>query len=426
MNMAGRLAGRAKPYHALVAGALLTALGQGMYSAASIIYFTRLLGLSVGQVGLALSAAGAMGFLATVPLGRLVDEIGARRTAVVLQIAKAVLVAALAVIQSFWLFLVAAALLGAATRGGQVAWQALVADVVGPQQRVRVQALTRSAFNGGVSVGVLAAAPVIVLTDRGPFVAMLLGVALCYLLVSQVTARLPVPHQAVRKDLDVRPARPGTAFVLLGFVTGFLGLHISILEIAIPLWVLQQADVPESAVSLLLFVNTVLVIALQVPLSRSSKSVRGSTITLAVSGAVVAASCVVFALTHGLGGWSAIALLVSATVLLTLGEVLQSAASWGLGFELSPVGGRGGHLGAFALGSALQDIVGPGLVTFVLIQHPPEGWWLLAVALVAGGLVAIPLARRAQRHLIAHTAATAQTQTVGSAEQSSLKGGTTP
>jgi MFS family permease len=406
-----------------VAGALLTALGQGMYSAAGIIYFTRVLGLSVGQVGLALSVAGAMGFLAAVPLGRLIDEIGARRTAVALQLAKAVLVASLAVIESFWLFLVAAALLGAATRGGQVAWQALVADVVGADQRVRVQALTRSAFNAGVSVGVLAAAPVIALTDRGPFVAMLLGVAVCYLLVSQVTARLPVPHQQVRKDVAVPPAKPGTDFVLLGFVTGFLGLHISILEIAIPLWVVQQTGTHDSVVSLLLFVNTVLVVTTQVPLSRWSKSVPGATASLAVSGVVVAGSCAVFALTRGLDGGTAIALLITATVLLTLGEVVQSAASWGLGFELAPIGGRGGHLGAFSLGAALQDVVGPGLVTFVVIQHAPMGWWLLAGALVTSGLVAIPLARRAHRQLIARTVAAAQSG--AATEQAPLKGGTT-
>ncbi|MFJ3303901.1 MFS transporter [Streptomyces sp. NPDC086549] len=423
MSLAKRVRAAAQPYHALVGGALLTALGQGMYSAASVIYFTRVLDLSVSQVGLALSAAGATGFLATVPLGRLVDEIGARRTAVALQLAKAVLVALLAVIQSFWPLLLVVALLGAATRGGQVAWQALVADVVGPSKRVRVQALTRSAFNGGVSVGVLLAAPVIAVTDRGPFVAMLLGVGFCYLAVSQVTARLPVPHQAVRKDLKSKPARPSVSFVALGFVTGFLGLHISVLEIAIPLWVVQQTDVPKSVVSLLLFVNTVLVIALQVPLSRSSKSIRGATVALTCSGFVIAASCAAFAPTHGLGGWTAITLLISATLLLTLGEILQSAASWGLGFELAPVGGRGGHLGAFSLGAALQDVVGPGLIAFVVIQHAPEGWWLLAVGLAAAGVVAIPLVRQAHRHLISSTAEAEATS--GSVEQTPLEGGKT-
>ncbi|QTD99706.1 MFS transporter [Streptomyces cyanogenus] len=422
MNLAQRIRGGFRPYHALVGGALVTALGQGMYSAASVIYFTRVLGLSMGRLGLVLSVAGAVGFLATVPLGRLVDRIGARRTAVALQLAKAALVALLAGVQSFWPLLITVALLGAATRGGQTAWQALVADVVGPEQRVRVQALTRSAFNAGVSVGVLIAAPVIALTDRAPFVAMLLGVALCYLTVSQVTARLPVPHQAVRGDLTTRPARPSPGFVLLGFVTGFLGLHITILEVAVPLWVVRETDVAKSVVSLLLFVNTVLVIGLQVPLSRWSDSVRGATGTLAAGAAAVAASCAVFATTHDRGGWAALALLLAATALLTAGEIFQSAGSWGLGFELAPIGGRGGHLGAFSLGTALQDVVGPALVTFVVMREAPHGWWLLAAALLAAGAVTVPLARAAHRHLLATTATAAAD---GPAAQTTLERGTT-
>ena len=407
MNLPHRIRGGFRPHHALVAGALLTALGQGAYSAAGIIYFTRVLGLSVGQLGVILSVSGAVGFLATVPLGMLVDRIGARRTAMGLQLAKCLLVLLLTAAQSFWQLLVLVALLGAATRGGQTAWQVLVADVVGPGQRVRVQALTRSAFNIGVSAGVLIAAPVIALTDRGPFVAVLAGVGLCYLAVSQVTVRLPVPHQSVRADLTERPARPGAGFVLLGFVTGFLGLHITILEVAIPLWVLKETDVPKAVVSLLLFTNTVLVVALQVPLSRWSNTVRGATGALAGSGAVVAACCAVFATTHDRGGWTAIALLLAATALLTMGEIFQSAGSWGLSFELAPIGGRGGHLGAFSLGSALQDVVGPALVTFVVIQQAPRGWWLLAAALLAAGALAVPLAGAAHRHLLAATAATA-------------------
>ncbi|MFI6013695.1 MFS transporter [Streptomyces sp. NPDC051243] len=405
MKLPHRIQGRLRPHHGLVAGALLTALGQGAYSAAGIIYFTRVLGLSVGQLGVILSLSGAVGFLATVPLGQLVDRIGARRTAMGLQLAKAALVLLLAAAQSFWHLLILVALLGAATRGGQTAWQALVADVVGPEQRVRVTALTRSAFNIGVSVGVLIAAPVIALTDRGPFVAMLIGVGLCYLMVSQVTVRLPVPHQSVRADLAERPPRPGAGLVLLGFVTGFLGLHITILEVAIPLWVLEETDVPKSVVSLLLFANTVLVVALQVPLSRWSDTVRGATRALAGSGAVVAACCAVFASTHDRGGWAAIALLLAATALLTVGEIFQSAGSWGLSFELAPVGGRGGHLGAFSLGSALQDVVGPALVTFVVVQQAPHGWWLMAAALLAAGALVPPLAAVAHRHLLATTAA---------------------
>jgi MFS family permease len=371
-----------------------------MYSAAALIYFTRILQIPVVEIGLALSVPGVVGLLVSVPFGKMVDRAGARRASVAMQLAKAALMALLAVTQSFPLLLVVVAMLGAVNRGSQIAWQALVADVAGPSERVRVQALTRTAFNIGVSVGILIAAPVITANDRAPFTAMLIGVAICYLAVSQVTLCLPTPHQAVTSETGSgRPARPSPSYILLGLVTGFLALHISILEIAMPLWVTQETGVPRSVVSALLMVNTLLVVGLQVRASKSSGSVRGATVALSVSGLVVGASCLVFSITRGQAGWPALSLLVLATGLLTLGEMLQSAASWGLAYELAPEGGRGGHLGAFSIGAALQDVLGPGLVTLVVFRHVPAGWWLLAVALVGCGAIAVPLAGSAKRQV---------------------------
>jgi MFS family permease len=370
-----------------------------MYSAASVVFFTRSLGLSAAQVGLALSVAGVMSFLSAVPSGQLADRFGSRRTTVAFQLGKAALMIVLTLVRSFPALLVVAALLGVTDRGNQVARQALIADVVGPDERVRLQAYSRSAANIGVSVGVALAAPVLATSTRGPFVVLLVGVAACYAAVSQATLRLPDRYRPAGRHTDARPLRPSVGFVALGLVTGFLALHVSILDVALPLWVLHATTAPRSIVSVLLLVNTIMVVALQVRVSRSSDSVRGATRALALSGVVTAAACVVFATARVVNGWLVVAVLVAAAAVLTAGELLQSAAGWGLSFGLSPVHGQGRHLGAFSLGAALQDVLGPGLVAVVALAHPPYGWLALAAALVLAGGVAVPLARRAERDL---------------------------
>jgi MFS family permease len=371
-----------------------------MYAAAAVIYFTRVLGFSVARVGLALSAAGIVGFFVSVPFGRLVDAIGARTATAALQVAKAALMAVLAVATSYPVLLVIVVLLGAANRGTQIAWQALVADVAGQEDRVRVQALSRTAFNVGISIGVLVAAPVLAASSRGPFEVMLVGVAGCFIAVSQVLVRIPTlyrtPHEKTAGAPPVR--RPGPSFVALGFVTGILALHISILEVALPLWVVQDTSVPRSTVSALLVVNTALVIALQFRLSKPAGSVRGATAVLTASGVLIALACLVFATTRGHGGWTTLVLLAAATALLTVGEVLQQAASWGLAFGLAPAGEQGRHLGAFSLGAALQDVAGPALVTLLVIQHAPGGWDVLAVVLLVSCAAVHPLSNLARRN----------------------------
>ena len=397
INVANR---RLEPRHALAAGSLVLAAGQGMYTAAAVIYLTRVLGFSVTGVGIALSGAGIASFVVSLPIGRLVDAVGARTLTAALQLAKAVLMGLLAVTTSYPALFVILVLLGVANRGTQIGWQALVADVAGPKDRVRVQALSRTAFNIGISLGVLLAALVLSASRRGPFEILLAGVAVCFAAAALLLVRLPTPHRVAREQAaSTTPSRrPAPSFVLLGFVTGILALHISILEVAIPLWVSQDTTVSRSTVSALLIVNTALVIALQFRLSKPAGSVRGATAVLAGSGVLIALACLVFALTKGHGGWITLALLVAATMLLTVGEILQQAASWGLAFGLAPEGEQGRHLGAFSLGAALQDVAGPALVTVLVIQHAPGGWGVLAVLLLVSCTAVLPLANRARRY----------------------------
>ncbi|MFD0633359.1 hypothetical protein ACFQ9X_19125 [Catenulispora yoronensis] len=82
----------AKPLSGVVAGlvpergprrvlALATALamtGYGIYLTASVLYFTRAMGLAPSRVGVGLTVAGAVALAAGVPVGHLADRRGSR------------------------------------------------------------------------------------------------------------------------------------------------------------------------------------------------------------------------------------------------------------------------------------------------------------------------------------------------------------
>jgi MFS transporter len=396
-GLAGRLRGTPASHRIVLGGTVALSVGRGMYAAASVVYFTRWLGLSAGQVGVALSVAGAMSLLAAVPLGALADRTGARRAVIWLQLAQATLIGCLLFVHSFATLLAVVALLGASDRGNQVARQALVSDLAAPAERVRLQAYIRTVFNVSVSAGVAAAAPVIAAGTRGPFVFLILGVVVCYALVAATTSRLPPTVSGHARTTGPRPGRPGAGLIALGLVSGFLALHVSILEVGVPLWILHETSAPRSLIAVLILVNTVLAALFQVVASRRANSVRGAALTLTVSAAATGGSCVLFAVTHGRGAWIVAAVLLAATALLTAGELLQSAAAWGLAYGLSPDRAMGSHLGAFSMGAALQDVLGPGLVAFVIVYSPPRGWLVLTAAFACCGALVLPLTAWAQR-----------------------------
>src|SRR3546814_20003215 len=55
------------------------AVGDGTFMTGSAVFFTQVVGLSAAQVGLGLTIAGVAGFLAALPMGKLVDRFGPRR-----------------------------------------------------------------------------------------------------------------------------------------------------------------------------------------------------------------------------------------------------------------------------------------------------------------------------------------------------------
>lgn len=386
MRWSGRLPHLPSSYRILLVGTVFLSVGRGMYAAASVVYFTRWLGLSAGQVGIVLSCAGAMSLVVAVPLGALTDRFGAKRTVVVIQLIQAGLVCSLLFVRSFPELLVVAGLLGAADRGNQVGRQALVSDLAPEDQRVRVQAYIRTVFNVAVSVGVASAALVIASTTRTPFVLLIVGVTGCYSVVAVTISRLPRSSRDSRAGRRV--PRPGLRLLMLGLLSGFLGLHVSLLEVGIPLWILHGTSAPRSLIAVLLLVNTALAAGFQVLASRKCGTVRGSVRTLTASAGLLAVSCVLFAITGGHDTWVMVAVLLGATALLTAGELLQSAAAWGLAYGLSPAGALGSHIGAFSVGAGLQDVLGPVLVAVLILYQPPEGWLVLSAAfLVCGALV---------------------------------------
>src|SRR3954470_9620047 len=85
----------------LALASLVDATGTGLFLAGSALFFTRVVGLSVGQVGLGLSIAGIAGFACTLPLGALADRAGRRRSLVGLYLVRAAGYCAYILVTSF-------------------------------------------------------------------------------------------------------------------------------------------------------------------------------------------------------------------------------------------------------------------------------------------------------------------------------------
>jgi len=76
-------------------------------------------------------------------------------------------------------------------------------------------------------------------------------------------------------------------------------------------------------------------------------------------------------------------------VLLTVGELLSSAGSWGLSYELAPAARQAEWLGAFGVLSQLAQVPGPALAVQA-VHAGAVGWILLGLGFLTVGLASPP------------------------------------
>src|SRR5690606_31208715 len=154
---------------------------------------------------------------------------------------------------------------------------------------------------------------------------------------------------------DASQKRPGRSpyrdrrYLALTALAGIFALHFGLAEIGLPLWILHSTDAPIAMVSAVLILNTVIVIAFQIPLSRGTNDIRHAGKVIALSGILMAVACFVYAASGLVSIWFAIAFLVIATLAHTFAEVLSSAGMWGLSFELADQHRAGAYQGVFGL-----------------------------------------------------------------------------
>jgi MFS family permease len=383
----------------LAAAQLSNSVGDGAYYVTSALYFTHVVGLPAGRVGLGLTVAWGVGSLLGVPLGRLADRRGARGTAVLLALATALAVASFLVVQGFLPFLLAACVYTSAQSGLAAARQALLAGLVPAGERTGLLAHLQSTLNAGLAVGAGLGGLALHAGTRSAYLAVFALDSVGFLLCAAVLLRLP----------SVPPAGTGTVrgpgvlrdrpYALVTLLNTVLLLRMPLLSLGVPLWITERTDAPAWLVSALFVLNTGAVMAFQVRMSRAVTGVASATRAIRRSGFVMLASCAVFALSAGAAPWVAAAVLVAGAILQVAAEMQQSAGSWQLAFDLAPPGRTGEYQGFFGTGVTVARTLGPLVLTALLVGCGTPGWLLLGGVTLAASYAMGPAARRAEGRL---------------------------
>ncbi|MEU8591489.1 MFS transporter [Streptomyces sp. NPDC048664] len=367
--------------------------GHGILMAVSVLYFTRTVGIPVNQVGLALSLGAAVGMLGSIPAGHLADRFGPRAVTIACLLLLGVFASGYALVTGFAGLVVAVSLALMAESATDAARGALVAGLIPPAERVRTFSYMRSVANIGIAAGATAGGIALYFDTRAVYLGVLVLGGVLFLVSGAAYFALPsVPATATKGERRTAVLRD-RPYVVLALLNTVLVMHITILTVALPIWITTRTSSPAWTYSVALIINTAMVVLLQVRVGKGSEHAAGGGRALRRTGLALAACCALFALAQGRPVWLALLLLVAGVVVHTLGEMLQGVGQWSVSFSLAPEHTQGQYQGLFAMSVQLGTVATPALATYLLTHFAWAGWVLLAVPLALAGLAA-PLAVR--------------------------------
>lgn len=392
-----------RPAWLVLAGDAMSAVGSGLTLPFLIVYLRQVRGLALPTAGLVLATVAAASLVGNPSAGVLCDRIGARLTVVAGLVTAAAGSLAFAGVHAPWQAFAAAALVGLGVSTVWPAQDALLAELVEPEQRSSVFSVRHLTMNAGLGAGALLAALVVDVHHPATFSALYVLDGLSFAAFAPVVLAVVPRRQPRVASPDGLVVRGGYRQVLADrCMLGVLVLSAVVVTLsygqfhsAFPAWATRPGGIAPRALSLAFAANTLTVVVVQIPVLRILRGHRRTT-GVAVACAGFAATWVVTLAAGRLGsGIAAAAGLAGAMVLFGVSEAALSPTLPAVVNDLAPDELRGRYNGASTLAWTTGFLVGPALAGSALASPLGGGWFVVLAGLAGAGAVgALALGRR--------------------------------
>jgi MFS family permease len=379
-------------------GGLVSALGNGMLIPFLFIYLHNVRGIGLGVAGLVVGSNAVVSVVAGPVAGTLVDRYGGRRVLALALVVLAVGYGSFALVHSPWQGFLAAIVTGIGNGFFWPAQSTLLASLSPPDRRHSTFAMQRVMMNLGIGLGALAGGLIADADHPRTFVALFLLDAATFLVyLGVLLVAVPEPEWAQvgttsRRGSYGEVLRHGPFVAVVGLNTLFIFAGMSGFEL-LPVFAKNEVDVSESAIGMIFFVNTVVIVLAQLPIAKLSEGHRRMRM-LAVLGVLWAACWVAVSIVGGsVDGVTAAVLLAVVMGAFGIGECIHGAVQAPLVSDLAEPRLLGRYMALSALSWQLGFAAGPAVGGFLLSVSPLGTWLVWAVLCALGAVLAIALER---------------------------------
>jgi predicted MFS family arabinose efflux permease len=380
------------------AGGVVNSLGNGIVFPFAVIYLHNVRGISFAQAGFALAVGGAAALATGLLAGTLIDRLGGRNTLLLGLLLQAVAFTLFPLIREPWH---AYALLSLDGMGTACFWpgqSTLLARLTPAEDRHSAYALQRVSMNLGTGLGGVVGGLIATTADPGSFTRMFLLDAATFLAFAVVLTAVREPHPeapAAHQEVGGYRAvlRDRNFLALTGLNVLFVAVGYEVFAL-LPPFAKNYAGVDERWVGFIWLANTLLIVLIQLPVSKALEGRRRMAALALMNVLWAGAALLVLAGGELLNGTSAALVFMTATMVFAVGETLQGPTQAPLVADLAPDRLRGHY---FALGSmswSAGSILGPAIGGPLLGWHPLAVWPIAGAVCLGSAAACLALERR--------------------------------
>jgi MFS family permease len=371
-------------------GGVMNSFGNGLVLPFLVIYLHDVRGFGLGVSGLVVAVSAAAQLTAGLVAGPLVDRLGPRRVLGVGLVLQGVGFGLFPLVRSPWHAFVLIAIEGAGSAGFWPSQSTLIARLTPPARRHAAYAQQRVTMNLGIGLGGLAGGLIASVAHPSSFTLLFLVDAVTFLAYVGVLALVHDPGVPDEERSDTRASYRAVVrdrlFVRLWALNFlFVTAGYSLFNL-VPPFARDHAHLSEKQIGVVFFVNTGLIVLVQLPISRAIEGHRRLRALALMPLLWVVSWLMVDAGGYWLTGTAAFLVITVALGIFGIGECFHGPAHQALVAEIAPDHLRGRYFAVHSLSWGLAGTVGPAVGGFLLASAPFALWPAAAVVCLFAAL----------------------------------------
>jgi len=367
-----------KQFWLLLGASFIDGLGGALLFPFFTLYVTARFDVGMTTVGIIFGLFSISAIAGSAVGGALSDRLGRKRMIIFGLVASALITLLMGFANDIRIFFLAAVLVGLFANMGDPARQAMVADLLKPEQRADGYGLMRIVMNLAVTIGPAIGGFMAARSYLSLFISDFIASSITALIVFIfIKESLPQkhedePHESFGKTfLGYKVAFRDKVFMVFIAASILITIVYMQMNTTLSVYLRDVHHVPPQHYGYLISMNALMVVLFQFVITRKAKKFRPLH--------VIAAGAFLYAIGFGMYGVvSSYAFFILAMLIITLGEMLIVPVSQSVVALLAPEAMRGRYMAVFGFSWAIPAAVGPLLAGVIMDYWNPDWVWYAA------------------------------------------------